>query len=161
MGFAIAPTPLVPALAAARSIADSHGPIEVQRALATLIDGGTFARHVRRVLRVYRERRARLIEGLASIDALDIVPSAAGLHIAAMLHDARRDGDAIVAALRERGVGVQSLREHYATQPRAGFAFGFGLVATNQISEGVARIAKALSATPVAIGESRRRRRRE
>ncbi len=146
LGFAIAPASLVRALASARSIADSHGPIETERALATLIDEGALARHVRRVLRVYSARRALLIEALASIDALDIVPSAAGLHVTALFRDARRDADAIVARAQERGVGVTSLRGHYAGRPRMGLALGFGLIATDQIEEAVARLAHAITA---------------
>lgn len=158
LGFAIAPVSLLPALAAARSIADSHGPIEIQRALATLIDDGSLARHVRRVLRVYGERRARLIEALSSIDALEVVPSGAGLHLAAMFREARRASDAVVARAHERDVGVSSLRGYYAAQPREGLALGLGLIAANEIGEGVARLASALATSPAGTGARRRQR---
>src|SRR5262249_52248689 len=60
LGFVVAPASLMPGLRAAKRVADSHGSTEAQSALAELIDDGLFARHVRRLQRVYRERRDTL-----------------------------------------------------------------------------------------------------
>ena len=145
IGFTVAPPTLAPALAAARAIVDRHGPIETERALAALIDDGGLARHIRRVLRVYRERRQRLCDALERElgRAIEILPSSAGLHVTALLRDRRADADAIAARALERGVGVSSLRGFSTKQRRAGLALGFGMIGAAKIEEGVKRLAAA------------------
>jgi DNA-binding transcriptional MocR family regulator len=92
-----------------------------------------------------------------SRNALDVVPSGAGRHVAALFRDARRDSDVIVARAHELGVGVSSLRWYHAARPREGLALGFGLIAANQVGEGVVRLASAITAAP-AVTSSRHRR---
>jgi GntR family transcriptional regulator/MocR family aminotransferase len=128
---------VMPALRAAKLVADSHGTLELQRALAELIGDGTFARHVRRVVRVYAERRATLLAALAEhADLLDVVPSSAGLHVGWFL---RRAGEP-----RDSQLVASPIAPYYMRRPRAGLALGFGLIATADIAEGVRRLAKAI-----------------
>lgn len=148
LGYLVAPAGIVPALRAAKQLADSHGPLEPQRALAALIDDGTFARHLRRVLRVYRGRRDRLLAALAR-HLPDFAPIAApaGLHVAGWL-PARTDAAALAARLLDDGVAVAPLAPYYRRRARAGLAFGFGLIAESAIDEGIRRVARALKTAP-------------
>ena len=145
IGFAIAPATIASAIASARALADRHGPLEIERALAAMIDDGGLARHMRRALRVYRERRERLCDALERElgHAIEILPSAAGLHVTVLLRDRRLDADTIVARALAKGVGLASLRDYSALKPRAGLALGFGLIAAAKIDEGVARLTAA------------------
>jgi GntR family transcriptional regulator/MocR family aminotransferase len=159
LGFIVAPASVLPGLRAAKALADSHGVIELQRALAELIDDGTFARHVRRQIRVYRERRDVLAAALARHlgDALVPLPSSAGLHVCALLRDRRVDTEAVARAALAAGVAVEPLGPYYVARPRAGLALGYGLIAAGQIDEGIARLARCLRPAPLtASGSSRR-----
>jgi GntR family transcriptional regulator / MocR family aminotransferase len=149
VGYVIAPASLVPALRAAKTLADSHGALDTQRALAELIDSGALARHVRRMLRVYRERRARLVAALARElgDALVVLPSVAGLHLSAHLRDRRVDVDALAGRALAAGVSVEPLRAYYQRRARPGLALGFGLISTAKIDEGVRRLGACLRTT--------------
>lgn len=139
-GFVLAPPGLRPALVAARQLSDGYGQVAVQAALARFLDEGRLARHVRVAGQVYAERHARIAARLALLDELDVIPSAAGLHVTARL----RDGDAaragrVVAAAARRGVALEDLSRYAydsATQA-AGFVFGFGAVATDRIGAGL------------------------
>lgn len=143
LGFVVAPPSLMPALRAARSLSDLHGAHAPQAALAELMADGSLARHVRRVLRMYRERRERLVAALDRelAGALTVIPASAGLHLAAWLADRELDATAICRDARGDGVAVQPLAPFYAGRPRAGLALGYGAIPRAAIDEGVHRLA--------------------
>jgi len=146
VGYVVAPSSLMPALRAARRLNDSHGPPELQRALADLVEGGLFSRHLRRLHRVYRARRDRLLAALGSLlgDELEPLPSAAGLHLAARCRDRRINAGLWASRARDEGVAIEPLAP-YAVRARVnGLAFGYGLIDEERIDEGVARLAAAL-----------------
>ncbi|GIE75942.1 GntR family transcriptional regulator [Actinoplanes philippinensis] len=139
-GFVLAPPGLRPAVVAARQIGDAHGQTAVQAALARFIDEGLFARHVRRAGRAYQDRHARVTAGLARIPALDVIPTAAGLHVTALLRPPGRDSAAILAAARRRGLALEDLAA-YSGGPdelrQAGLVVGFGAAEPALIDEGL------------------------
>jgi GntR family transcriptional regulator / MocR family aminotransferase len=159
LGFIIAPAALMPALCAAKAVADSHGPLALQRALASFIDEGLLARHVRRLLRVYRERRDRLAAAVARElgDRVVPLPSVAGLHQSLWFRDRDLDEAAVVRGALARDVAVQPLAPFHARRGRPGLALGYGMIPTGRIEEGVRRLAAAL---PAARPGTRRRRAR-
>jgi GntR family transcriptional regulator/MocR family aminotransferase len=144
-GFVLAPPSLRPALVAARQMGDGYGQVALQAALARFIDEGRLARHVRTAGKAYADRHARIVARLADLDELDVVPSAAGLHVTALL----RDGDAgratrVVTAAARRGVVLDDLGTYAydsATQA-AGFVFGFGAAVSDRIDEGLSLFAE-------------------
>lgn len=146
IGFAIAPPSVMAALHAAKSLADSHGQLHDQLALAELIDDGGFARHVRRLVRVYRERRdvvrAAVARELGA--AVSVMPSSAGLHVTLLVHDRTIDTETLVERAFAAGVRVESLHLYCRRRPRAGLAFGYGLIPAARIAEGVRRLASCL-----------------
>jgi GntR family transcriptional regulator/MocR family aminotransferase len=143
LGFIVAPPSLMPALRAARSLADTYGTLATQTALAAFMADGSLARHVRRVLRTYRERRDRLVAALErELDGvLTAIPSAAGLHLAAWFDDRRTDPAAVVRATLAAGVAVESLAPYYLGRSRPGLALGYGAIPRSSIDEGIRRLA--------------------
>jgi GntR family transcriptional regulator/MocR family aminotransferase len=143
----LAPPGLGEALVAARQLSDGYGQVAVQAALARFIEDGQLARHIRKARKAYAERHARIAASLAADDALDVIPSAAGLHVTALLRDggAARAGRVVAAAAR-RGVAVDDLAMYVqdSTTQGAGFVFGFGAVAPDRIDEGLAIFAREL-----------------
>src|SRR5262249_2892142 len=141
IGFIVAPEPVRRALIAARQLTDWHGPLLVQAALARFIREGHLARHIRKMRRIYAERRQELMRCLRAelAESLDLWPSMAGLHIAAGLK-LGLSGDVVAESAKSLGVGVESLGEY-------GLALGYSMIDASQIYEGVRRLMKAINSS--------------
>src|SRR5262249_57845579 len=113
IGFIVAPKPIRHALVVARQLTDWHGPLLTQATLAKFIHEGHLARHIRKMRRIYAERRPELIRCLrASLaESLDLWPSVAGLHIAAGLKRGL-SGGVVAESAKSLGVGVEGVGEH-------------------------------------------------
>jgi GntR family transcriptional regulator / MocR family aminotransferase len=137
LGFLVTPSCCTPAVHKAKYVSDWHTATLVQGVLARFIDEGGFARHVRRLGRVYAERRALIAAILKRdfADHLTIVPSVAGLHLTTVARFASiEDLNAVFAAAAERGIQLQRIAKFYFEQPaRAGLLFGYGAITTAQI----------------------------
>ncbi len=144
LGFVVTPAWARTALIAAKQHADWHGPVLAQDTLAAFIDEGHLARHVRKMRKIYGERRRRLIDAISAHCGgwLQPIPGAAGLHLAARLDPAIDAGRMVERALTE-GIRTQSLAR-FATRAGApnGLAFGFGMIATERIEPAIRRLAK-------------------
>jgi GntR family transcriptional regulator/MocR family aminotransferase len=142
-GFVLVPPGLRDAMTAARQLGDGYGSPPVQAALARFIDDGLLARHVRRAGREYARRHALITAALERMPGLDVLPSAAGLHVTALL----RDGTPapVVAACASAGVAVEDLAEYSYATSQAGFVFGFGAADPSLIGAGVAIFGDLLS----------------
>ena len=139
-GFIVAPEPIRRALVTARHLTDWHGPQLIQATLARFIQEGHLARHIRKMRRIYAQRRQLLLQCLEG-DAFDGAvpwPSAAGLHIALRLKRGV-SGDVVANAAKVKGVGVDSLSEH-------GLALGYGAIEISQIEEGARRLMRVIRA---------------
>ena len=133
VGFIVAPPWARPALVAARQVAEGPHSIMSQEALADFIAEGHLTRHVRKMRRIYAERRATLLEGFAQLPWLEPVPSAAGLHLAAFTRPGV-DADALEARAGEQGVGIRSIRRFYTGKAgRGGLGFGLGPISQREI----------------------------
>ena len=140
IGFVLAPPAAREALIAARELTDWHGPAIEQGTLAAFIAEGHLARHVRRMRKVYAQRRRVLLAALQqhAADLLDPLPSAAGLHITAL---ARHPLDLTVAA--GSGLAVQDLTAFAATRdPPAGLVLGYGLIDAADIDPAIRELAR-------------------
>ena len=115
-----------------------------QAALARFIQDGSFARHIRKMNRVYRERHEMVKNALTRgfADHLEVIPSVAGLHMAAVARLASTEEiDRILDRAVERDVAVQSLsRFAVGAMKRSGLIVGYGPIATADIQEGLRRL---------------------
>lgn len=149
IGFVVAPERVRPALLAARERADWHGPAIEHATLAAFIAEGHLARHVRKMRRIYAERRAALLKSLAAYggDLLEPVPAPAGLHVTAWLRPPFDAKDVVAEALAA-GVAVDALDTYAATRrPRPALVLGFGQIEAARIDEAVRRLVEAIRAT--------------
>jgi GntR family transcriptional regulator/MocR family aminotransferase len=138
LGYVVAPPWALGALVAAKQVADGQCCATTQATVALLIRDGHLARHIRKMQRIYRGRRDRLLEGLRSgFDRwLEVLPSVAGLHVAARLKSLGEES--VIARARDAGVGIGALRPYYAKKPTMrGLMFGFGNVDERAIDEGL------------------------
>ena len=137
-GYLVAPPSLVGALLAAKQLSDGFAPIQPQVALARFLEEGLLARHVRRAAKIYAERREIVLDALAGLP-VEVVPSAAGLHLAAyadLPHDLRERAAA-------EGVAVETIGQHRVGSGRDGLVLGYGAAVTGMIRPGLARLAQA------------------
>lgn len=137
LGFLVAPPSLVPALVKARYLTDWHAPNVEQAALAAFMAEGGFARHVRRMRKVYRERHELLSALVGEFPFLTLLPSSAGLHVSAV---SPSDLSPLVRRARHAGVRLYSLGDFAVGERRHGLVFGYGAVATERIGPGLARL---------------------
>ncbi|WP_116950242.1 MocR-like pyridoxine biosynthesis transcription factor PdxR [Jiangella endophytica] len=151
LGFAVVPPSLRDAVRTARRLADGHGPVATEAALARFMDEGLLARHIRRTAKVYAERRSLLLAGLEGgglAPYLEVVPSAAGLHVCALL----RSGDgavvrAVAARARAAGVRAETLGRYQAAPGGpAGLVLGYGAIEAADLPAGLERLAAAFRA---------------
>jgi GntR family transcriptional regulator / MocR family aminotransferase len=141
LGFLVTPRSLQSAMHKAMFVSHWHTSTLAQTALAYLIDEGEFARHIRRANRTYRERHAILVQTLSREfdDHLKLIPSATGLHVAAVAKTASvEDVAAIARRAAGAGVAIQTLSS-FAVQGtgRAGVVLGYGAIPMKQIQEGL------------------------
>jgi GntR family transcriptional regulator/MocR family aminotransferase len=150
LGFVIVPESLHQATRAAKFLTDWHTSLPLQAALATFIDDGLFARHVRRMRTVYQGRYERIIDVLGRTleDDLAIVPSSVGLHVSALARSASVDQIATLVRVASRaGVECFPLSLFSAgDDPRAGLVLGYGAIDADQIEPGLDRLKACFAA---------------
>jgi hypothetical protein len=112
LGFVVTPPSLRAAVHKAKQVTDWHTATPLQMALARFIDDGGFARHIRKMRGVYRIRHEMVTNALTGelADHLEVLPSACGLHVAALARTASTDEiGAVVRRASHAGVAVQEL----------------------------------------------------
>jgi GntR family transcriptional regulator/MocR family aminotransferase len=141
LGFVVTPPSLRAAVHKAKHVTDWHTPMLAQAALARFIDDGGFARHLRRMGGVYSARYELVTKTLTSdfADHLELIPSAAGLHVAAIARTASAARIDIVAR-RASGLGVEVqelARFSVKGTGGPGLLVGYGGIPTADIEEGL------------------------
>jgi GntR family transcriptional regulator/MocR family aminotransferase len=114
IGFLVVPPALAAPLAQMRAQSSARGRVADQLALAEFLRSGQFALHLRRMRRLYRQRRDALVaaldEHLGSV--AEVHGGSAGMHLALRFHDPQLDDGAISAQAREQGMVAQALSKH-------------------------------------------------
>ncbi|MDE7076435.1 MAG: PLP-dependent aminotransferase family protein, partial [Clostridia bacterium] len=89
-------------------------PLFEQKALAKMLDGGYFERHVNRLKNHYRGVRAALLERIAALPLeKQVIETGGGLHITLHLPGFASDAD-IKSAAEERGIKIKCLSDYLA-----------------------------------------------
>jgi GntR family transcriptional regulator / MocR family aminotransferase len=133
LGFVVSPRPLRTALAAAKQMLDWHASVLMQMCVCAFMTEGHLARHVRRMRRLYAERRARLITEIDRTlsEWVTLIPSPTGLHIGAHLKRGL-PAETISEATMAAGIRVRLI-------PGA-ITFGYGAIDTDSIHQGLAKL---------------------
>ena len=147
LGCLVVPPDLVDVFTAARTLHGAHSPLIDQAILAEFIAEGHFARHVRRMRTLYKERQEILIEevrrnlkGLLEMKADD-----AGMHLVGWLPDNLDDREAAQKAA-EVNIRLSAISDHCINEyPRGGLVFGYAAFDEKQIRSGIAKLAEVLT----------------
>lgn len=126
----------------AKRVTDGYSSLVTQATLAKFIHQGHLGRHVRRMRRLYSDRRSILLAGTRKTLSpwLIPIPSSAGLHFSAYAVPGL--DDRVMRALAERAdVGVQPLSLFYKnSDSRHGLVLGYGATELEDIEEGLRRL---------------------
>ncbi|WP_130620967.1 PLP-dependent aminotransferase family protein [Dyella amyloliquefaciens] len=142
VGYMVVPKDLVPAFHAGRDAIDTFSSTLFQLAMTDFIREGHFARHIRTMRALYRERRVALIQAIDRWmgGRLEVIGADAGMQLVGLLPEDVDD----IAVSREaagHGVSVRPLSPCYLGTPsRSGLILGYGGVTPAQIDEGVRRL---------------------
>jgi GntR family transcriptional regulator/MocR family aminotransferase len=160
LGFVVAPPWARRALTNAKQCSDWHSPVLEQDALASFISEGHMARHVRKMRKLYSERREMMMSGLQAHFSpwLEPIPSSGGMHLTALARESI-DIDAIVRSARQRNMDVRSLRTFAENgNGQAGLVMGYGGTGPEALTEGLLQLRRLFPASAparVARGSSR------
>ena len=147
LGWVHAPSALAAAIADEKEMSDRGSCTLDQLALATLLTTGRYDRHLRRMRTVYAARRTALTDAFARhAPRVELAGLAAGFQAVAPLPPGA-DESAVIAAARERGVGLHGIAG-YVGKPDAAppaLVIGFGNVRERAIEPAIASIADLLS----------------
>ena len=149
LGFVVAPPWARRALTSAKQVTDWHQPVLEQDALASFISEGHMARHVRKMRKLYAERRELLLSGLQAHFSswLDPVPASGGMHLTALARESI-DFDTLVRNARQHNMDVRSLRQFSANRDGpTGLVLGYGATAPEALMEGLLRLRRLFPAT--------------
>ena len=144
IGFLVAPGSLRVGFRTAKQLMDWHGELATQAALARFIDEGLLSRHIRKVAREYATRHATISAAIGRnfSEWLQLVPSGAGLHVAARsVPGLSIDLNQVVRRAEGWGVLVRTLSNFSpGSVAPDGLVFGYGALATGRIEEGLKRL---------------------
>ncbi len=160
IGYVVVPPELAPQLATMRAQSSMMGRVADQLALAEFLRSGQYALHLRRMRRLYRERRDALVLALQThLGSIATVHGAsAGMHLSLQLPDTLRDTDIRAAAMAE-GIVVNALSMQ-AVQDGCrwnGLMLGYAQVPAERMDDLVRRLAGVIHLAAYASGGSRRR----
>jgi GntR family transcriptional regulator/MocR family aminotransferase len=145
IGYLVVPPELAQPMAVMLSQAVSRGRPAEQLALAEFLRSGQFALHLRRMRRVYRQRRDALVALLEThLGAIAEVHGAtAGMHLALRFRDPALSDVAISERAREEGIvaNALSVQSVQGDSPWQGLMLGYAQVPPAQMEDLVKRLA--------------------
>lgn len=147
LGYVVVPEWLIETFAKAMNLLGQNASPITEVALAQFINDGRFAEHIRKMRRLYRDRRDTLIECLSEScsDLLSFKSSDAGMHIIADLKSGIDDETAYRALLNN---GIESLPlSVYCLEPieRSALILGFSGVQRKRMPKLVKKMSQILS----------------
>ena len=146
LGYIVAPEPLVDSFIKIRSAMDQHSSPIDQATLARFITEGFFLSHIKRMRKIYSERRDFFIEQFNKLlgDRFTLQVPEAGLNIVAWL---KREEDFQMIRRVTIDIGVRPSPLSFfciQAQLKPAFVFGFAAWTPAQIRESLVKLASAL-----------------
>ena len=147
IGYLLAPERLVEPMIKIRAVMDQHSPAIDQATLARFLTEGFFLSHIKRMRKLYCDRREYFIDQfnnfLGKYFRLEIPE--AGLHFVAWLRR-KTDLPLITTVCNEMGFRPSPLSSCFMqAEPEAALTFGFAAWSRAQIRDGLGKFAAALN----------------
>ena len=125
--YMVVPSRLCERLMKFRSLVDRRAVTFVEEALADFINGGHYARHLRRSARIVKKNRDALVKGLESgkgKNLMHLIPPRQGLHLAALIEKNINDV-ALEAKLHKAGFGGRAISHYCRNSRENGLIMGY------------------------------------
>jgi GntR family transcriptional regulator/MocR family aminotransferase len=163
IGFVVVPSALAEPFAQMRAQSFSRGRVAEQLALAEFLRSGQFALHLRRMRRLYRQRRDALVAALERHlgSVATVHGGSAGMHLSLRFKDGGVDDVAVVRQALEHGILVNALSRH-DTQGESGWKglmLGYAQVPAGQMEGLVKQLAAIVHLAAYAANRSSPKRR--
>lgn len=146
LGYLVVPESLASAFKQAKHYMDGGVPLIPQMALSAFMFSGQFTSHVRRMRKLYAERREYLDQCIQRQIGTRLirVPSDGGMHSVYLLADGRPDVP-IAEKAKIEGLGIRALSCFYLdTQAQQGLVISFSSYNQEQIGTGVTILASVI-----------------
>ncbi len=149
VGFMVLPPELAGRIGNALSTTGQFAPLVLQAALADFITEGHMSRHLKRMRRIYAQRRQLFRDIVAERlrDEITLSPAEAGIQVVGYLRPGIDDIKVSQAAAR-RAINVSPLSKYFQeTAATQGLVLGYAACDAAQTREGVERLAAAIRET--------------
>ena len=145
LGFMVLPSALCEGIPHALSTTGQFAPLVLQAALADFIDEGHMSRHLKRMRRIYAERRKLFYDLFDSelADHMTLSPAEAGIQVVAHLHEGC-DDRAVVQFADKLGVNASPLSKYYWSTSGNGLVLGYAACNKAQSEAGIRRLRQAI-----------------
>jgi GntR family transcriptional regulator / MocR family aminotransferase len=146
LGYLLAPEQLVEPMIKIRAVIDQHSSAIDQATLARFISEGFFLSHIKRMRKLYSDRRDYFIEQFQNLlsDHFRLEIPEAGLHFVAWLRR-KKDLALVTSVCSETGIRPSPLSSCFIkAQLDPALTFGFAAWSRAQIREGLTKFASAL-----------------
>ncbi len=143
VGYIVAPPALRVELVHFKALSDYHTSLPLQLALSRFIQDGHFERHIRRMRRVYGNKRQTLLEALIPIEHLAPLRGLeAGLHAHLEL-PASVPAQHVALQAEKVGVSVSTLEPYYLSRVTTnGLLLGYGGLTVQEIKIGAGKLSR-------------------
>jgi GntR family transcriptional regulator/MocR family aminotransferase len=149
LGYMVLPEQMIEPFRSAKALIDTGSPTLPQLALVDFIREGHFERHLHRLRARNASRRAAMLSAIGRCfgDRARVSGINAGIHLLMWLPEfSFRETREILLKAERAGVGVYSVGPFYLTPPaHAGLLLGYSSLPEKQITEGIRRLAAALT----------------
>ncbi|TGP24227.1 MULTISPECIES: PLP-dependent aminotransferase family protein [unclassified Mesorhizobium] len=146
IGFMVLPVELAGRIVNAISTTGQFAPLLLQAALADFITEGHMSRHLKRMRRIYAQRR-QLFRDIVTErlrDEITLSPAEAGIQVVGYLKEGIDDIKVSQAAAK-RAINVSPLSKYFQnTTPTQGLVLGYAACDAAQMRDGVERLAAAI-----------------
>ncbi|TIS86752.1 PLP-dependent aminotransferase family protein [Mesorhizobium sp.] len=145
LGFMVLPPALCEGIPHALSTTGQFAPLVLQAALADFIDEGHMSRHLKRMRRIYAERRKLFHDLFAAELPVDVIlsPAEAGIQLVAHLPD-DCDDRAVVETADRLGVNTSPLSKYHWSTSGNGLVLGYAACNKAQTEAGMRRLRQAI-----------------
>ncbi|TPK73843.1 PLP-dependent aminotransferase family protein [Mesorhizobium sp. B2-4-18] len=145
LGFMVLPAALCEGIPHALSTTGQFAPLLLQAALADFIDEGHMTRHLKRMRRIYAERRKLFYELCQTelADHMTLSAAEAGIQVVASLHGSC-DDRAVVQCADKLGVNASPLSKYYWSSSGNGLVLGYAACNKADSEAGIRRLRQAI-----------------
>ena len=146
LGFMVVPKSLIDVFSLAKYYTDTRSSYLEQVALATFIQDGHYARHVRKVRKACYERQQALILSIQShlSDVLTVKPTDSGIHLVCWLKGNWTEQDFIAECIKV-GLSVQPLSRYcQVSYQEAAILIGYAAHTVDEIHENIEKLAESI-----------------